>query len=977
MMDESPMPRLVFSAPWRITLSYALVAIVCLFAAEMLADLGVDGSADLWGHVLVKAVLFVVVTAGLVHLVAERVFRAFALRDRAWRELEARWRQALEAAGDGMWEVVLPAWRTSLSPEWLARLGYGPKDFGGAWEEWVAWVHPDDRARLRNEVERFAKDPAIRYSCEFRVRTKEGGYRWLLSRGRVVAVDRQGRPTRLIGTHTDITAAKQVAQEAAEAAERYRELFDANPNPMWICESGTFRILAVNTAAIHRYGYPGERFLEMTLLDLLTPEECAHWLAGEARPQGAQADRPWVHRRADGSLLTVEVSLQPLEWGGRLARVVQARDVTEQIESRRALEESRQRFSAIFHGANDAIFLIDGQARITECNQRALEIFGGTAVDIIGRWVVDFFPSHQPDGSESRSRARAVLQEVAAHPVGPLEWTLLRCDGTCFVSEVTVSVLTIPREDGYIIIVVRDVTERKRLHERLHLLNAALHATADGWVITDAQGVIEWVNPGFTRMTGYEPEEVVGRNPRMLRSGRHDGRFYTRMWETILRGEVWRGELQNRRKDGSLYDERMTVAPVRDASGRISHFVSTKQEITAERQLEQQLARAQRLESIGMLASGIAHDLNNVLTPILLCVEFLKTEFSGEEAGTKLKLVEQAAKRGAGIVRQVLTFARGVEGEHSALQPNLVLKEVGQLARETLPRNITVRIEGTDEDGWLVDGDITQLHQALLNLVVNARDAMPEGGLLTLRRRETVLDEDRGRRNALPPGRYVELSVIDTGVGIPAQLLDRIFDPFFTTKSRGQGTGLGLSAVYGIARGHGGAIEVQSHLGVGTEFTLLLPAYEQREAPSVVPADGGELSGDSRLVLVVDDEPAIREALSQLLHRRGFVTVQAEDGLEALSLFRLRPPEAWALAITDMMMPRMDGAALAQELKRMAPDLPVVGMSGMLSESLSAGASRAPQEVKVFDEKLPKPFHEAELVQILASLLVRGVLGDG
>ncbi len=976
MMAATHMPRLVFSAPWRITLSYALAALLCLWAVEMLADLSMDGSADLWGHVLVKAVLFVVVTAGLVHLIAERVFRAFALRDRAWREQETRWRQALEATGDGVWEVALPSRRTYLSPEWLARLGYAPQDFGGTWEDWLAWVHPDDLPHLRAEAARLAQDPAMRYSCEFRVRTKKGTYRWLLSRGRAVALDGQGRPARLIGTHTDITISRQAAQEVAEAAQRYRDLFEANPNPMWIYDLETLQIMAVNESAVHRYGYPREEFLALTILDLHAPAAAVRLRETLMNEQGIQSGRLWEHRVADGSPLIAEITSQPLAWAGRRARVVQARDVTEQSESRRALEESRQRFSAIFHGANDAIFLIDAQAHIIDCNQRALEIFGGTAVDIIGRWVVDFFPSHQPDGSESRPRARAVIQDVAAHPVGPLEWTLLRCDGTPFVSEVTVSALKIPHEDGYII-VVRDVTERKRLHERLHLLNAALHATADGWVITDAQGVIEWVNPGFTRMTGYESEEVVGRNPRMLRSGRHDGRFYARMWETILRGEVWRGELQNRRKDGTLYDERMTVAPVRDASGRISHFVSTKQEITAERQLEQQLARAQRLESIGMLASGIAHDLNNVLTPILLCVEFLKAEFPGEEASAKLKLVEQAAKRGAGIVRQVLTFARGVEGEHSTLQPNLVLKEVGQLARETLPRNITVCIEGTDEDGWLVDGDITQLHQALLNLVVNARDAMPEGGRLTLRRRETVLDEDRGRRNALPPGRYVELSVIDTGVGIPAQLLDRIFDPFFTTKSRGQGTGLGLSAVYGIARGHGGAIEVQSHLGVGTEFTLLLPAYEQREAPPVAPADGGELSGDSRLVLVVDDEPAIREAVSQLLHRRGFVTVQAEDGLEALSLFRLRPAAAWALAITDMMMPRMDGAALAQELKRMAPDLPVVGMSGMLSESLPAGATRAPQEVEVFDEKLPKPFHEAELVRILAPLLVRGVPGDG
>lgn len=955
---------------WRATLTYAGVGLAWIFGADWLLGLWLpEGAADHPRWSVVKELLFVALSTGLLVWIIRGGLRRVLQAETALRKQEERWRLAIEGVGDGMWDTDAVTGRSYFSPQWLRRLGYTAEDFQGSMREWLELVHPDDRPRVEQAVRQYFADGTENYRCEFRLRTRDGGYRWILSRGRGVEQDETGRVTRVIGTYTDITERKHTEAELVEAADRYRDLFEANPNPMWIYDSESFAILAVNDSAVEHYGYSREQFLAMSVFDLRPPDE-AERLRARVIERGRDVQRAglWRHRLADGSVIVVEVTSQPLRWEKRPARVVMIRDITKQEAARHETETSQQRFRAIFQSANDAIFIASASARVTDCNDSALELFRTTRDEIVDQRVVRFFPPLQPDGSRSVHSAIAVLREVKNRPCGPLEWTLRRPDGSCFDCEVTVSALRTDHDEGYVL-VVRDLTERRRATQQLQLLHAALRAAPTGWVITDARGRIEWVNPAFTRLTGYPAHEVIGRTPQLLRSGHHSREFYVRMWETIERGDVWEGDLHNRRKDGTLYEEHMIIAPVRDGVGNITHYVAMKHDITVERHLEQQLSRAQRLESIGMLASGIAHDLNNVLTPILLCVEFLKVEFPGDHAAAKLNLIAQAAQRGAGIVRQVLTFARGVEGERTTLQPALVLKEIGQLARETLPRNIEVRIHGVREEGMLVEGDVTQLHQALLNLVVNARDAMPLGGELTLRCRDVVLDEMRARRNALAPGAYVELSVSDTGTGIPEEALEKIFDPFFSTKPRGKGTGLGLSTVYGIVRGHDGAIEVVSQWGAGSTFSLLLPAVNNPARSSEAAAGQPvQLEGRGRLMLVVDDEESIRGLVAHILRRRGFVIVEAADGVEGLARFRSRPGK-WAGAITDMMMPRMDGMALSLELRAIDPELPIIGMSGMVDDPEATEAGSVKIDPVIVSTILPKPFREQELLTQLARAL--------
>jgi PAS domain S-box-containing protein len=644
-----------------------------------------------------------------------------------------------------------------------------------------------------------------------------------------------------------------------------------------------------------------------------------------------------------------------------------ATDVTAQAAVERARDESEARLRGLYESAFDSILLLDERARVVDCNPRAGELFGTPPEQLQGRSIWDLSPEFQPDGVTSRTRGRSLYLDLVEGQRPVFEWRHRRPDGSTFDCEVASGILV--RGGRRLCFgIIRDTTERQEALRELRLLQAAVNATAAGILVTDTQGLIRWVNPAFTRLTGYAADEVLGRSTRMLRSGAHPAEFYSRMWATISRGEVWSGELHNRRRDGTLYYERMVISPVCDAAGAISSFVAVKEDVTHERELEEQLKRSQRLESVGMLAGGIAHDLNNVLSPILLSIELMKVDDPTPRQADRLALMAQAAVRGAGIVKQVLTFARGIDGERVPLDPRHLLRDIVDLARETFPRNIEIVTE-VEADAGTVVGDVTQLHQVLLNLAVNARDAMPRGGRLTFRLRRERLGEDPAlRARRLEPGDYLELAVVDTGTGIPPEVMEHMFEPFFTTKPRGKGTGLGLSTVYGIVRGHGGSIDVRSELGQGSTFRVLLPlaAVPVPVAPPAVRP--GRFDGAGRLVLLVDDEESIRTVGSIALGRLGFHVVAAPDGFEALAQFRQRP-QAFALAIVDHMMPRMNGVELSRELVALRPDLRIISSTGLGPEP---GADRdGADEMRALGivTRLEKPYTIDGLVTALEAEL--------
>ncbi|MCM2276405.1 MAG: PAS domain S-box protein, partial [Candidatus Didemnitutus sp.] len=638
-------------------------------------------------------------------------------------------------------------------------------------------------------------------------------------------------------------------------------------------------------------------------------------------------------------------------------------DITDQDRAERALRDSEEKFRGLFQAARDAIMLLDPTGRCCDCNESAASLFGSSTADLIGRNVIDLSPPRQPGGADSATEGRRLLGAGCNGSLPAFDWRHRGLDGRDFDCEVSLSSVQWQGRH-WLIAIQRDVTERRRVQHEHQLLHAATQATPAGIAITDATGVIEWVNAAFMRLTGYRLEEVQGRSTRLLSSGRHPPEFYRRMWETILRGDIWTGELTNRRKDGSTFNERMTIAPVRDDQGRIRNFVAIKEDITAEQRMEQQLAQAQRLESVGMLASGIAHDLNNVLTPIILSVELLKSMHPSPELHERLDLVARAAHRGADIVKQVLTFARGADGERTTTQPRYVVKEVARLIEETFPRQIEVRVE-TGRDTAPILADVTQLHQVILNLAVNARDAMPTGGRLILGVRAAVVDETRARLlGRIEPGEFVDISVTDTGTGIPDEVLAHMFEPFYTTKPRGKGTGLGLSTVYGIVRSHGGAVEVQTELGRGTTFHVLLPIPRTPDQERGAEAAGKEFRGRGHRVLLVDDEESIRIVGEHMLQQFGFEVVTAADGIHALGLFQ-RQPADFAAAIVDQMMPRMGGLALIRELRSLAPGLKVISSTGLGAEPGEEQAEAEELARLGVRTRLSNPYTGADLIDAL------------
>ncbi len=382
------------------------------------------------------------------------------------------------------------------------------------------------------------------------------------------------------------------------------------------------------------------------------------------------------------------------------------------------------------------------------------------------------------------------------------------------------------------------------------------------------------------------------------------------------------------RPDGSIRWIRDRAYPVKDASGKIERIVGVAEDITERKQLEAKFLRAQRLEAVGTLAGGVAHDLNNILAPMLMAAGLLKETAATERDREMLTMVERSAQRGAEIIRQLLTFSRGIEGARMPLQARHLLKEIGEIIRETFPREIEL-VETTPRDLWPVVADATQLHQVLMNLCVNARDAMPRGGKLWMAAENRTLTEiDVRERNDAKPGRYVKLSVADSGTGISPENIRRLFEPFFTTKDVGRGTGLGLATVLGIVRSHGGFVAVQSEMGLGSTFDVYLPAFLSELDEGAVVSENPVPDGNGELVLVVDDEEAIREATRHVLEQHGYRVLAAANGRVAVDLF-LEQKDQIRLVITDIMMPEMGGAALVKALHVLSPKLKVIATSGL------------------------------------------------
>ncbi|MBI5383915.1 MAG: response regulator [Verrucomicrobia bacterium] len=505
--------------------------------------------------------------------------------------------------------------------------------------------------------------------------------------------------------------------------------------------------------------------------------------------------------------------------------------------------------------------------------------------------------------------------------------------------------------------------ELKQAEDRVRAQANLLDLARDAIVVRDLEDRIEFWNQGAERLYGWTVEEALGNEVTSLLV--KDPAAFRAAKQQVVASGAWSGELRQFAKDRRevIVNSRWTL--LRDDQGRPHSVLVINTDITEKKKIEAQFLRTQRLESIGQLAGGIAHDLNNILAPVMMVAPLLREQLTHPESRSLLDTLEASAKRGADIVRQILTFSRGVSTDKVPVQSRHVFKEITNLIRETFPRALTVQTL-VPADLWLVEGDVTQLHQVLMNLCVNARDAMPQGGLLTLAAENVRLDDASARR--IPNakfGPYVLWRVADTGTGIPPEIIDRIFDPFFTTKEVGKGTGLGLSTVLGIVRGHSGCLQVESQPGQGTQFSLYLPALEAPE-PNPIKRPAPPPPGRGELILVVDDEESVRTATGKLLEKHGYRVLSAAGGTQAVELFQQHQAEMGAV-LTDLMMPQMDGVALVRVLRRLEPRVKVLATSGLAVDPLLSAVREA--GVSVF---LRKPCDAFTLLEKVRTVLDAG-----
>ncbi len=704
-------------------------------------------------------------------------------------------------------------------------------------------------------------------------------------------------------------AAREAAERALRQSEERFAVFMRHLPGVAVMRDPDGRYLFMNEPWEEAMQLKRSDFIGKTPMDCFPGASAEELLAGDRQVlrtgEPVTHEVPLQHRYGIRHWLTHHFPI-PGPDGAIVAVGVLYVDITDRTRAEAALRESEATFKTLAETAHTAIFVYSGQ-EFVYVNPEVVRLTGYSAGELLGRSVLSVV--HPDDLPLVRGNLEARVR--GGSPPPRYEFRIVASGGEVRWIDFTAAACEF-RGEKAILCTAYEVTERKAAESERARLAAAIEQSGEAVVLTDPDGTIRYVNPAFTRITGYDADEAIGRTPRVLKSGRHGEAFYRELWATITSGKTWEGRIVNRRKDGTLYTEAMTISAVREPSGRIVQFVAVKRDITAHLDMEAQLLQAQKMEAIGLLAGGVAHDFNNLLQAMIAVVSLARADRADpERAFSRLGELEEQIRRGGALTRQLLLFARRETTRPATFDLNELVRDVTGMLRHLVLENIAFSSSLTP-DALPVEADRGQIEQVLVNLVVNASDAMPDGGQIRL--------STWGR------GEAVGLTVADSGPGVPAAIRERIFEPFFTTKGAGKGTGLGLSVVHGIVTRFGGTVTVESAVGSGATFTVSLPrAGGPLQAPSMRSMAPAPEAGRGERILVVEDETSAREALAEIIAALGYVVTAVGSGGEADAL---PAQSAFDLLLTDIVLPDASGLDLAIRLLDRWTAMKLILMSG-------------------------------------------------
>ncbi len=883
--------------------------------------------------------------------------------EEALKESESKFRIIVENSHAGIILIDNSYTITYSNPQFSILTGYTQKELSGI--DFRILLDEESQKLVSERYARRQQGEKVPPQYEFNILRKNGSLRNAEIRSSVVT-DSSGKPV-TIAQVLDITNRKTAEKALFASEEKYRNLAETATDFILIHDL-IGKITYANKAAMDISGF-GTKLIKMNIAQIV-PENQQKDMKKRGKRRIANDDSKFLFETKaltfDGKKIPVEVSSTLLKVQGKSSGVLLvARDISRRRQAEEALRQSEQKLKQLIDNSLTGIYITQ-QHVLKFCNKKFADIFGFDSVDeMLGIHVKQLVEPSSWSVVDSEVKQR----ESGAKETSRYEFKCVRKDGTVFDAEVLGGRIQYQGEiavQGTMI----DISDRKKAQEQISRLATVVEQAVESIIITDVEGTIQYVNPSFTQVTGYRAEEVIGENPSILSSGKHDAAFFKDLWDTIITGKKWTNVIINKRKNNELYHERAAIFPIKDGAGKNINYAAILRDISVEKKLEAQLQQVQKMEAIGTLSGGIAHDFNNLLTVINGHAEIALLHTNKEvRAHNDLLSILKAGKRAEKLTNQLLAFSRKQIHELKIIEMNTVIRDLDKMLRRLIPADIQIEYN-LSADLPYIEADPGQIEQILINLVVNARDAISEkatGGTdkqILIKTELQDLDDLFVERNSgSQTGPHVCVCVHDTGSGMDENVKNRIFEPFFTTKEVGKGTGLGLATVYGIVKQNNGYIHVESNPGEGTVFTIYWPVTNRIPAPELIQKfNKNKLSGLEHILLVEDDD-GVRNFSSDALKNFGYKILEARSGNNAMELIEHKK-ESVDLIITDLIMPGMNGTELINKIRKKMPLSKVLFVSGYTYDHLLQNGA-----LKNNINFLQKPYSVQNLLEMIRKIL--------